>query len=538
VFRILSPGLAVACGWVIALTAVPTRAGAQTAVETQPGAPHPWTALVVVGFEAHPQLDARDAWIPLAIEETLAWRLRRVPGMTVMPTYRAHQARRELLETDTDPPVPWTRVLRALGARRWLRGSCAGAPTALVLDLELVSLEEPDTALARVRLGPGRLFEMLDEATRWSLSQQRVARLSQADEALVFSVPASSPTVLEYYVKALAAARRDELRDAEYYAVRAADHDPGCLPALLLSAKVGLRAAPGARARAALHLRRGHDLAAARHDAFTLVEVEIAQGLLLQLERSFEAAQQRLDAALATAFALDDPYGQLDAISALCDLWLNYEPPARVELPPQALERLGAQKLRRAAEWLELALALQEQLDDRLAEIPTASKLAMVYDRLGSSEDALRMHQRALAAAERTGSLRNQVTGWLMLGQWYARQQRWQEALASTSRCLALAPENARPTVRLTLADIYRGLALPREALAQYEAACDALATGQDLLTLYRCLRACVELHMELGEREPAIRRLTEALDVARALGLDDADHLQQQLDAWQKASP
>jgi len=133
------------------------------------------TPLVVVGFRADEKLDARDAWIPTAVEETLAWRLRRVPGLIVVPTVRTHQARQELVEKEGDPLAEWSRVVRLLGAKLWLQGTCAGTPDALILNLELNPVGRADAEPTAAQLGPRRLFEVVDEATRWALS--RLGRL-------------------------------------------------------------------------------------------------------------------------------------------------------------------------------------------------------------------------------------------------------------------------------------------------------------------------------------------------------------------------
>ena len=173
-----------------------------------------------------------------------------------------------------------------------------------------------------------------------------------------------------------------------------------------------------------------------------------------------------------------------------------------------------------------------------VAEAPAANKLALIYERLGESALALEMHERTVAAARRTGSVRNEATGWLFLGQWYRQQERWPEALEATSRCLALAKGSAKPAVRITLAEVYRGMSLPQEALGQYEAAYEALADGDDLANQLRCLRAIAELRMERGERGTAIMKLTEALDIAQVLGLAEEDGIRAQLEQWKREEP
>jgi len=304
-------------------------------------------------------------------------------------------------------------------------------------------------------------------------------------------------------------------------------------------AKIELRTSAATRVRADVHLRRVKQLAANRGDALSEAEFELTEGLLLLMTRSFDPARQRFESALAAAFARDDPYGQIAALNSLCDFWLSYELPIRGELSADALGRFSEHKLRRAAEWQVLVLEMLQQLGDVIAEAPAANKLALIYERLNESERALAMHKQAVAAAQKTGSVRNEATSWLFLGQWYQRQKRWHEALGATSRCLALATDEAKPKVRIALAEIYRDMSLPREALGQYEAAYEALA-GRDELTehQFRCLRAIAELRMELGEHGEAIKRLAEALDIAQVLGLADEGTVRRQLEQWKSETP
>ncbi|MFQ5807241.1 MAG: hypothetical protein ACE5I3_12400 [Phycisphaerae bacterium] len=505
---------------------------------TTSGRPKELMPLVVVGFHADEKKDSRDAWIPTAVEETLAWRLRRVPGLTVTPTTRAHQARRELAENGGDSPAEWSRVARLLGAERWLKGRCAGTPDALALSLELIRVGCPDAEAARIRLGPGRLFGVIDEATRWTLSRLGITRIGKKAEELVFAPPSASPSALEYYAKGLSAARRDDLRDGAYYVEQAIEYDPGFCPALMLMTKIELRSSGATRARAGGRLRRIKQLAADRGDALTEAEFERIQGLLLLMRRSFDAARQRFESALATAFERDDLYGQIAAMNSLCDLWLNYEPSTRGELSADALRRLNEQNLRRAAEWQALVLDMLRELGDVIAEVPAANKLALIYERLDESLLALEAHKQTVAAARETGSRRSEATGWLFLGQWYQRRERWREALEATSRCLALATDEAKPRVRIALAEVYRGMSLPREALGQYELAYEALASGDDLLNQFRCLRAAADLRMELGDRGGAIKGLAEALDIAQVLGLAEAATVRERLAQWRSEKP
>ena len=494
--------------------------------------------VLVIGFRADEKLDSRDTWMPTAVEETLSGRLRRVPTLTVIPTPRAHQARRELAERDDAPPISWSRVAPLLGAKLWLRGSCAGTPDKLVLDLELSQVERTETRPRQVRLGPGRLFAVSDDATRWVLGELGIPRISDATEKLVFAPPAQSPSALEYYAKALSAARGEDFRNAAYYIERAVDYDPSFRPVLLLAGKLALRGPTADRAQAGAVLRRVKQLADDQDDALDEAELELTQGLLLMSMRSFDAARQRFNTALALASRRDDVYGQTAALDALCDLWLSYEPAARSEMPEDEQRRLRLEDLRHAAEYQRRVLKILGRLGDVIAEVPAANKLALIYEKLEEPGPALETHQRALAAARKTGSLRNQATACLFLGQWYRQQEHWSEALDTVTQCLNLVPDEAKPQIYIMLAEIHTAMSAPRQALDQYEAARQLLAESDDLTNLFRCLRGAAELHMELGEREAAISNLTEALDVAEALQLPETQALRDQLAEWKHAKP
>jgi tetratricopeptide (TPR) repeat protein len=531
-------GAVAACliAWSGSASAQPSGINSGDGHPAPPAASGNWTPLAVVGFDAVEQIDPRDAWLPTAVGETLAWRLRRTPGLTVIPTTRTEQSRQELLEKAGDPPAEWARALPLTGAKLWLRGTCSGTPHQTVLDLELRSLEKADAVPARTRLGPGRLFEVIDDATRWSLGQLGVARIAKDTKALIFAPPAKSPSALEYYAKALAAARREDLRDAAYYIREAVESDPGCCPAIMLLAKLELRSAAASRADA--HLRQVKLVASLRQDVFTEVEFEITQGLALMMERSFEPARRRFETALGLARERNDPYGQLMAMNALCDYWLNCPPSAATAPAPDANEPRNAVNLRRAAEWETRVLELLDALGDRIAAAPAANKLALIYERLNDSECAIAAHRRTIAAAKEIGSTRTEATGYLFLGQWYRRQERWPEALETISRCLALAPQDAQPMIRLTLGEVYRGMSRPRDALAEYEAARAAIHDSDDLMGQFRCLHASAELRMELGETDEAIRQLAEALDIAHALELPEEPNIRSQLAQWKGQAP
>lgn len=508
------------------------RANSKAANSTTPPQP-----LVVGGFRAEEGLDPRDQWLLTALEETLAWRLRRVPALTVVPTTRAQQARQELADKDSDPPVEWARVAPLLGAKRWLRGSCAGSPNALTVELELLDANDLDANPVRARVGPGRLFDVLDEATRWALGRFGVARIDRTLEALIFAPPAKSPTALEYYAKAVSAARQGDVANGVYFVTQAVDYDRRFSPALMLLAKIELRSPAAIRARADLHLQQVEVLTEAAGDR-VLTDLKLAQGLAALMNGSFDRTRECFEAALANADERNDPFGQIDAMTGLAEYWLNYRPPTPPERAEDELREQRKQWLRQAAQWQLRVLEKVREVGDVIAEPTAASKLALIYEQLEEPELALQAHRETLAAAERTGSPRSQATAWLVLGQWYRRQERWAEALEATQSCLALVAEEHKPTIHITLGEIQRGMANTKTALSHYETAYQSLASGTRLIDQFVCLRAIAELRMELGERAAAISKLQEALDIAHVKQLDDEQAVREQLEQWKSAGP
>ena len=496
-----------------------------------------WKPIAVAGIEPAETLDERDRWMPTAIEETLAWRLRRAPGLTVIPTIRLHQSRLELAEKVDDPPAPWSRVVSLIGADYWLRGVCSGTPYKTVLDLELLGADQPDATPPATRIGPARLFDALDEATRWTLGQMNITRIDEKTQNLILAPPAKSPTALEYYAKALGAARANNLREAAYYASRSIESDPTYAPALMLMAKIELRSPGRLWRRAEIRLRQIQQIIADRRDPATEAECEIAQGLLLMMNRSLAPAKQRFDTALALARKTNDPYARLGAMNCLCDYWLNV--PRQTEKSEDGAEQQSDQlNVRKAVEWELRVLELLRELDDFVARAPGSNKLAVMYETLNEPELALKAYLQTIEAAKAIDSKRTQAAAYLFLGQWYKRHERWPEALEAAQQCFMLVPDDAKPAIRISLGEILRGLKQPQKALDEYETAYQALADGDDMLSQFHCLQAVAELQMELGNPKAAIDKLTDALDYAQVLELDEEENIREQLAQWKTLTP
>lgn len=494
--------------------------------------------LAVVEFKPGADLAERDTWITTAVEETLTRRLRRAPGLAVTPTARMHQARRELRERRDNPPAEWTRVLRLTGTRRWLRGTCSGSPRSLSIELELVTLGDAEKTAARGVVGPGRLMEVLDQATRWTLDALGTQPLDQNAERLVFATPAKSPSALEFHAKALNAARDNDLRKASYYVGDAIGYDRAYRPALLTMARLALHSGGANLTRVDAYTQQVKTLATAAGDTFDEADFEIIQGLILLMTGSSEPALQRFERALTLSRNHGDPFGETEALSHTAECWLSRRPSPGEQLSDQQRADFRADNLRRAAEQQRLVLDALKRIGDVLSEVAAANKLALIYEQLDMPDEALAMHQRATAAARQTASARNQATALTFLGRFYRDQKRWKEALETTQQCLALASAEATPMVRMALAETYRGMSSPRDALKQYETAYQTLAEGTDLAAQLSCLRAIADLQMELGDRKAAVARLTEALDIAEALGIPDEQVIRNKLKKWGAVTP
>ena len=503
--------------------------------------------LAVAGFQSDQGVDPRDVWLATALEETLAWRLRRVPALLVVPTLRVHQARRELQDDPKTPPS-WLRVAAALGADLMLTGHCRGTPDAVTLEIKLVEVGRNPRVRAETSLPAARMFAVLDAATHWTLEQLDAGELApvasdlrvrrEETKRLIFAPPARSPSALEYHARALRAARAERLGDAHYYATQALDYDAGYRPALATLAKLELQRGGAGFTAAGGRLRALNDLARLHGDALDRAAAELGQGVLLQVSGSFDAAYTRFETSLATCCELEDPYGQIAAINSICDLYLTRRLPPGAELSDTHRQRCRRQNLRWAVQWQEVGLELLRELGDAAAESPVANKLALSYERLNENERALAMHQRSLAAAQRAGSRRNEATAWLYIGQLYQRAGRYAEALDATNRCLESAATAMKPIARLALAGIYQSMDQPVKALEQFERAYEGIRGGDDLANQLICARQIAELRMQLGRRDAALTALQEALDLAHALELPEEAAMQKTLKEWKSGGP
>jgi hypothetical protein len=103
------------CALALALVAVATNlADELPAIPDVSDDSRPRIAVAV--FTAASDADPRDAWVPTALRELLTWRLRRVPGVTAIPTLRQRQALDELAFGSPEA-VDAATTARSLGRR-------------------------------------------------------------------------------------------------------------------------------------------------------------------------------------------------------------------------------------------------------------------------------------------------------------------------------------------------------------------------------------------------------------------------------------
>ncbi len=487
--------------------------------------------LAVVGFTADPNGDPRDAWIPVALEELTARRLQRVPGVLIVPTIRLHQGRRELSDMTQTPP--WPDVARGLGATHLVTCACRGPDSAVTLSVALRQLDRGDAAGPQAALPAGRLYEALDALTRWVLEQLAVPALSEPLAVQVFAPPSRSVAAVEYFARAVGAARADQLKEALRYASEAVDYDKRFRPALGLLAQLESQMGPAGRGSALRRWLALGDYARFEDDPFDRIRAEVGQCLLLQADGAFEAARTRAETALLVAETQREPYGQIVALTALCDLHLLRPMPVDPEASVEARRQFALESGRKAAAWQELLVRLLEALGDVVGALPATNKLALLYERIERPDDALALHRRTLALAEQLKSQPHEATAWLYVGQWYRQQQRWPEALEALGRCLALADEAAKPAVRMALGAVYHAMEQPEESLGQYELAYEQIRKTEDLQNQLACLREIADARMKLGRRDKAIAALQEAVELAHALELRDEQLLREQLEQW-----
>lgn len=489
--------------------------------------------VAVTGMTPDPQGDERDAWIAVAVEEVLTWRLRRVPTVVALPTIRLFQGRLEMQEPN-GPPPPWPLVIRGLGATHVISGRCRGTPTDVALELQIARTDNLDAPLGRHTCPTGRLFDVLDDATRWVLGEFKVTELNEKLAARIFAPPSTSLSAVEYFARATTAARQEDPRKALRWATEAVDSDRRYRPAIGLLAQLEVRGGERGRDSAATRLRMLSDMARMDGDTPDRVNAELALSLIMQASGSSEAARTRAETALELAVAEGDTYGQVAALAWIADLCLTWQTPAGPKAPPEKQKELQRENLLRAAQWQSRLLDVLAGLGDVVGSLPATSKLALIYERLDDVSGALEMHERTLKMAQNLGSRPHQATAYIYLGQCYARQKRWPEALAAMHKCLELADESVHAEVRIALANVYQGMEDHAQALQELERAYAAVKKDGDMNKQFLCLREMAREQRKLGQTKEAVASMQRAIDIAHALELTDEEALRTEMKDWQ----
>lgn len=502
---------------------------------TQRSGPDPRPRIAIAGFQPEPGGDPRDAWIPVALQELLAYRLRRLPTLLAIPTERAYQAYRELHEPGAEPP-PWPNVARALGATHLLRGDCSGRARDLTLVLTLERLDALADDPVTATFGPGRLYDILDQATRWSLERFNADQLDAALHELVYAPLTTSVSAAEYYARGLTAAREDDLREALRLAQDALGSDRHFQLAQRLLALLELRA--GSFQTAVPRLRALAANAQARNDPRSRADALLRQCLLSQIAGGYDAAIARAKSALAISLEQNDPFGEIAAVDLMGDLHLTRQPPPDPGLSDEDRRQFRRENVTNAIESQRLLVDLLNTVGDRVSSLAATNKLGLLHEQAGSLDEALSAHKRTLSLSQELRSRRHEATGWMFLGQCYRRREEWAEAIDATKRCLALAEASAKPGVQIVLGRLYLDMKDPQEALGQFEEAYKQLESSDDVLDQFTCLREAARARMELGRRSEAIKTLQQAIDLAHVLELSEEKELRAQLKDWQSSSP
>lgn len=499
------------CG--VALLVGACLACAATAQPQAPSAPRPRWALNVEGCE----LAERDAWLPRAAELLLYRRLRGAPPAVLVPPERIADAQRELAE-NAAAPRSTAELATALGATHILQLTLHGTPAALELDAVLLALPGR-TSAAAVTL-TARFPEVLTET---------------AMRLVPLGLPAPDddgpPSAWEYVARAIDAERAGDIRAAAYFAKLATDRGPALRPALLRLTELELRHNPQrTRPLAAARLALVAELARAAPDPFDAVAAELAAAKLARASGDSAAALDRGARAVAAADELGEPYLNLAALSAMCDLTLSEA--VRPELAGPHRAAALRRTAREALEWQRLVVAQLDQLGDQLGSIGAAAKLAMLHEQAGDLAGALEWAERARDGAERLQLPRAAAAAWMQIAQIHRRRVNGVQAVAAMQHVLELAPDGDQPAARIALAEALLLTQDAAAASAAYQTAYEQLQREQRELALQlTCLRELSTLAHALGRRDDSIRWLRRAIDVAHALRSPDEADLRQRLE-------
>jgi tetratricopeptide (TPR) repeat protein len=229
-----------------------------------------------------------------------------------------------------------------------------------------------------------------------------------------------------------------------------------------------------------------------------------ALGPIGELERQ----RRVLDQAVQRAKALGHPTGEWHA---------------RLELTFSTLTSSAPRLMRDA----ECALSVFEHADDSLGAARASAVIADALVDLGRAEEALGAAEQALAYARESGVNREYVRGqWSVTGALLAGPTSVPSAIARCEELLESAPESLVGTVGATwVLSVLRAMACEfasaRELVKRIGSLLEAIAHPRPLISL-----AYAEglIEMLAGKPARAARAYRRGIDIARAIGADQAD--------------
>lgn len=488
------------------------------------GADRPRVA--IIGFESAPQTDERDQWVATAAECALERSLNRGGAVVVIPTDRLYQARLEVTES-IDPPPPWRNIAVMCGAQRVVSSVVAVTPQSYGLTLSVASVDGENQAIEK-RVEARTFFEMLEGANT-ELAAIFKSHGGSTTNPTAASSPARTPSALEYHARALLAYRAGNISDAAYYARQAIEYDALFRPAGLLLADIELRGAPDARSTGRMRLNRIADLARAADDPIDQIDAGLRQALICRTTGALDAASIRIESSLGIAYDVADPIRQQIAFGYFADLHI-----ANSQIPGAAEnDKLAEGELRRAAEWQTLAVNATRCLNDKIGRIPLLHRLAMLYDRLGDYDEAVRLLEECAAIGRDLKLPHSEATTLLLISQVQQHQKHWVDAERVARQALPLVSKDDSAAVHIAIAVSCRELARKDEALREFESALESLQRTDDLSDQLLCLREIAVLRNELGAKAGAVKALHDAIDLAHAMNSPIEAKLKAMLIEW-----
>jgi tetratricopeptide (TPR) repeat protein len=191
----------------------------------------------------------------------------------------------------------------------------------------------------------------------------------------------------------------------------------------------------------------------------------ITEAQTLNADGDHPEAIAKAQQALTLYQALNDRFGMMDTHSFLAQaMWLGQHQPSD------------------AVPHFQTAIALAEELGDRVSQRRLFLKLGFVYNDLGNATEASRHIEQAIAIAVQQGlQEERQIYGFL--GGIYATLEQYSEALTYYQKALALAEQmNDRSALAITwsgLGRMYLKQNQPEQALTAFQTAI-AVATASD----------------------------------------------------------